>query len=554
MENHQKIIFGWLILKMIIMNKFKTVFNIQISKSELYFILILIFYIILGVILLEQFQYQINDDGIMLISIAQKYFNGDFINAINGYWGPLFSWILLPFLFFGAEPIIYILSSKVLLLGIGLIMLLGLRKLSYHLAIDEKIRALLLFASSIALIGFSLIVTTSDLLFSCILIYYLSIIFDTNYINKIHYGLFCGFLGALAYLSKAYGFPFFICHFTVFNLIFYLKYKNYRKKIFKNFLIGITIFCIISGVWVGIISEKYDYVTIGTSGGYNQALVGPLSQGHPMHYLGFIEPPNDSSISSWEDPSYFEVQKWNSFSSWDNFKHQIDIISFNIMAVFFITQSFSILSILIIIGALAIIIKKYLIKRSFDSLFYFMLSLFIYSSGYVFVLIEERYLWLNYFILLLMGGYLLTKLFSSSLVNSNKIKNFLLVIFVFSFIVNPIITLSTGIDYVNSEKELYILTNELKEDGVQGNIASIGGYYSSLYISYYLKSKYYGESPANIRYYNLEKDLKDNNIDYLFVWDNLEHDDTFLAKYKIVKEVKMSGSQILTIYFLKNPP
>ncbi len=533
------------------MNKYKSVLNIQITKSELFFILILIFYVTIGLILLEQFQYQINDDGIMLISIAQKYYDGDFINAINGYWGPLFSWILVPFLFFGTEPGFYIFTSKALLLGIGLIMLLGLRKLSYLLDIEEKIRLMILFVSSIALLSFSLIVTTPDLLISCILVYYFAIIFDNKYINNIRYGVFCGFLGVMAYLSKSYGFPFFICHFTIFNLIFYLSFKNNRKKIFKNFLIGLSIFLAISGIWIGIISEKYDYITIGTSGEYNHALVGPTSQGHPMHYLGFIEPPNDSSISAWEDPSYFEIQKWNFFSSWANFKHQINLISHNLINLLLIIEYFSILSIFIIMGSVYILINKYMSKMPFDTLFYFMLSLLIYSAGYMLVLVEERYLWLNYFILILMGGYILTKLLNSSLINNHMIKKFLIAIFLLSFLINPLLLLYDGIEYVNSEKELFNISNDLKEGGIQGNIASVKGYYASLYISYYLKSKYYGESTTNMNSDNLEKELINNDIDYIFVWNNLDANYPFLKKYEKVKEIKMNNSKILKVYYLK---
>ncbi|MHC4720172.1 MAG: hypothetical protein ACYSYT_06835, partial [Planctomycetota bacterium] len=58
---------------------------------------------ILGGALVGHYRYQINPDGISYISVAQKYLAGDFAGAINGYWGPLYSWLLMPFLYFGIE-------------------------------------------------------------------------------------------------------------------------------------------------------------------------------------------------------------------------------------------------------------------------------------------------------------------------------------------------------------------------------------------------------------------------------------------------------------------
>jgi len=533
------------------MNEFRIFLRGQISKYFL-FIIILIIYIVLGLILFGYYQYQINDDGIMLISIALKYYAGDIQNAINGYWGPLFSWILLNFIFFGKEPFFLLISSKALSLIIGFIMIIGLHKLSHYIDMEEKIRILILFVCTIAILSFALIVTTSDLLMSCILIYYFNFLFDKKYLHKISYGFFCGLLGALAYLSKAYAFPFFIFHFTIFNLIFYLHFKSERKNIFKIFSIGIFIFFVISGVWMFIISEKYNSFTIGTSGEYNHALVGPESQGHPMHYLGFIKPPNNSAISAWEDPSYFKMERWNFYGSWDNLKHQMGIISINILKIILIIEYFSFLSILIIICSLIFFLKKFIHKEFFNISVYFFLSFLIYSVGYVFVLVEERYLWIDYFILILLGGFFLNRLLKISLIKTNYKKYFLIVAFLLSFILTPMITLSDGMSYVSSQKELYFVSKELNDKGVNGNIASIGGYYYSLYLSYFLESKYYGESQPNISSKDLKKDLDYHKINYLFVWNNAEDKHIFLKDYTMIYERKFHNNFILKIYVINS--
>ncbi len=67
-----------------------------VLKKNYVLIFILILYFVFGLFLLNYYQYILNSDGISYISIAQKYMVGDFGNAINGYWGPLLSWLMIP--------------------------------------------------------------------------------------------------------------------------------------------------------------------------------------------------------------------------------------------------------------------------------------------------------------------------------------------------------------------------------------------------------------------------------------------------------------------------
>ena len=49
-------------------------------------------------------RYRIDPDTISYISIAQKYLRGEWTDAVNGFWGPLYSWLLVPFLAAGSDP------------------------------------------------------------------------------------------------------------------------------------------------------------------------------------------------------------------------------------------------------------------------------------------------------------------------------------------------------------------------------------------------------------------------------------------------------------------
>ncbi len=121
-------------------------------KFDFRLALVLIIYLILGIFLIKYYRYQINPDGISYISIAQKYLNGDFTNAINGYWGPLISWLLMPFLYWGVEPL---LAAKVLNLIIGLITIMALCGLSHRFPMSGSIRTVVLFSAIPVVLSFA---------------------------------------------------------------------------------------------------------------------------------------------------------------------------------------------------------------------------------------------------------------------------------------------------------------------------------------------------------------------------------------------------------------
>ena len=102
------------------------------SKIDVRLIIILIIYLILGIILFRYYQYQINNDGIGYINTAHSYMSGNVYGSISDYWGPLLSWLLIPFLLFGHTPLAALQSTKLLSIIIGFFTIIGIRQLSYR--------------------------------------------------------------------------------------------------------------------------------------------------------------------------------------------------------------------------------------------------------------------------------------------------------------------------------------------------------------------------------------------------------------------------------------
>lgn len=511
-----------------------------VLKKNYVLIFILILYFVFGLFLLNYYQYILNSDGISYISIAQKYMGGDFGNAINGYWGPLLSWLMIPFLYFSSNPLSNLYLAKLLSLIIGFFTIIGAKLLSDKFRIDGWVQTIFLFSLIPIVLTFSLYEITPDLLIVCFMVFYLSFIFDDKYAMNLRNGLFCGLLGGLAFLTKSYAFVFFILHFTFFNLVFYFQdiSRENKKIIFKNFLLGLTIFFIISGAWITLISDKYGDLTIGSAGKYNYELVGPESQGPAMFYQGLIKPPNDSAISAWEDPSYFNMESWSPLSSWSNLDHQLKLIWSNFLDIINIFILYSIFSILILIGTIVFVIKTHF-KTFKKSIIYLLVSILICVGLYSFILVESRYLWLIYFLIMIMGIIMINCYYKLGKLNGIR-RNILLALLIISFIMAPIQGLVFNLDI---EKNVYSLSQTLHDDyDVNGKIASNKNWELTIYLVYYLNSKYYGMTINNKDANSVNGQLMSNEIDYYLVWD--DNNDYQLLDYEEITDGRIPGLKV----------
>ena len=523
--------------------------NRVFKKKDIVFIFVLLVYFLAGLLLIGYYKYQINPDGISYISIAKAYLGGDFGRAINGYWSPLISWLLLPFLKLKVDPL---LATKILSLIVGFFTLIGARLLLNRFKILEYIKSIILFLliPNILYLGFS--IATPDLLSVCLLVYYFYIIFDPSYYIKLHKVVLCGFLGVLLYLSKGYNFYFFILSFFLINSIYLFDKKERRLDIIKKSVLGFLIFFVISSVWITLISKKYQQVTVGTTGKYNYAIVSLNANSHPIHYQGFLDPPNDKAISSWEDPTYLEVDMWSPLGSVQNFRRQLKILEYNFKETLLIYNQYNYFLptiLMIFLGYVLLSIAQIKAPTIKYEIIMPSLMVVLYLSGFLLIAVIDRHIFISIVLIMLMGGYLLTKAFESSFFTRTR-KIVLLGIFIISFSVFSIQFLKTNRDV---GKNIYNLANTLRSNyNIQGNVGSNNGsWHNTLYLSYYLGLRYYGESEKGIEEQSLRNELVEHNIDYYFVWGNIDYNNKFLSPYKEITNNKLQGLKIYNIKEIK---
>jgi hypothetical protein len=442
--------------------------------------------------------------------------------------------------------------------------IVGVWILSHRFEISEKIRGAVILSLLPIMLLFAL-VALFDFLLVCFIVYYLGIVFNNEYHNKLSRGVFCGILGALAYFSKSYAFPFFIVHFLVMNVIHFIRRstKHEKRNVLRNAIAGFVVFLFISTPWISAISMKYDHLTFSNQGKGNFAPIGPddpktgLERGVIIFHKGFFPPTNKTSPSLCDDPSYIweNIESWSPLDSTSHFKHFIKNILHNIIEAIDIFEQYSKLSIAIIISCILMLMAGLL--NSQPLMLYSFVTILIYTGGYLPFHLELRYLWTVYILLLLMGGQVLTFIFRNSFFNKKILQNVLIALFALSFMFTPLRHYARAGNN-NMNKEMYNLSTELKNKyKIQGNIASNrewehiathDSWHKTFRLSYWLNGRYYGQTQAVISDDELAKELEKYNIDYYFVWGESQNIPQFLSNYR---EITNGAFTDLKIYSLK---
>ena len=275
-----------------------------------------IFYLLSAAIIFPYVRwYADNPDTFQYIAIAQKYLSGDWTHAVNGYWSPLISVLLIiPILIFEND----LLAFKILQLLTGIFTLCQWSNLLNKIPLRNNLRIILLFISIPFFLDYALLNCTPDLLFMGLLFLLLNLILSGNISEDKNLAIKTGITGGLLYLTKAFAFPFFIA-FTIFIILFEIYRKTNHKPNWKNISKLYGVFFLISFFWIIILSSRYNKFTISEAAVFNSSReVAPLpgrSSELPILNKGLYAPPVNS-FSAWESPGdYVNDERVTFFNS-----------------------------------------------------------------------------------------------------------------------------------------------------------------------------------------------------------------------------------------------
>jgi len=269
-----------------------------------------------------------NPDAVAYLQIARHIVDGRFDLAVNGYWGPLLSWLMAPFLAFGVDRLI---AARVVLVISALLFLLGAMCLFRALGFRGLTFACLSFLTAAASISWSVDAITPDLLGAGIMLFACSKTFSADWTESRALQVASGLAWGIGYMAKAIVLPIGIAVTIAAGLLAALA--GQRRQALRAAAVSLLLIALTSGPWITILSLKYRKPTFSTVGPIAHALIGPrdINRRNPL-VLGFRTPERGRLIVS-EDPTVIPFRDWSPFASRQNMHDQLEVCRRNLRAI-----------------------------------------------------------------------------------------------------------------------------------------------------------------------------------------------------------------------------
>ncbi|MCC7233375.1 MAG: hypothetical protein IT242_10550 [Bacteroidia bacterium] len=483
--------------------------------------------------------YAENPDTFQYLSIAQKYASGNISLAINGYWSPLISWLIAPFLLTGLHPILSFKLIQFLLAVYGLHCWNRL----VTLCISEKLYASWLKWMAVPfMLSFSLLNLTPDLLFLVCMLQLLRLAMKADWLMSFDSVIKTALTGALLFFSKAFGFPFFIA----FVLVLAVRGRRMKKSahLFRNYFFSTGLFLMVSLIWILPLSLRYGRPTISRSVSFNLSReVAPLpgrTVQLPVLSGGLIAPSGEQSASAWESPGdAIPVHTMHPLQSADDAKYYTGVLNRNLLTIWYydFRNQAGLFFLLSIAGLLVSRRRKELMSD--EKLFIPLLVVVLVYGGYSLILVHTRYVWICTLLMLLLIFRIAGILFPHT-VHSVWMRILLGVVlllavkrpvkeiffiqdkdiplqWIWKAVRNPLTTLDI---MYRPDRQLHEISLEMKAKNIRGTAIASGrvdefprdSYTAALYLSYCSGNRYFGQTtfdsgtstetdPLGIQYY-----------------------------------------------------
>ncbi len=369
--------------------------NKRSSAELLIYLLPFFLLIVLAVLYYPSYKYHIEGDGIGYLASVKRYVNGDYYNAVNGYWSPLNIWIVAILVKFSGWPIVqsaYLVNT----LAFSGVLLLGI-KLASQFIKSNWIRCLLGITMAIYWAVNMQLALFADGINAFLLLSFLLLLLRSDFYQRPVLWVCAGVIAALAYLSKAYSF-YAIPLLTL--IISYYKRKTDHgftwRDLKRPFTITATVAIImvaLSFPWIYILHDKYKIWTISTSGTLNSSwlVYGKMYFGDEINVL--VPPPYKDSLSCWEDLWFHKGQMVGMFSSAEVFLLKIRRLFINLMKWPGTVSEISPFYFVIWVCSIAYLFR---LRNSADPKPRWMtllLVFLIFPIGYFIVSVNARYIW-----------------------------------------------------------------------------------------------------------------------------------------------------------------
>lgn len=444
------------------------------------------------------YQYVSDLDAIGYMEVAHHYLKGEWKLAVNGFWNPLHSWLVVPLLKLGLNDwAAFKISNLIFSLG----SLWAVYSLINKFSLDEWLKTAIQFASIIILLHYCYFELAADALLVFLLLIYFNLIKQEDFFESIPKNLLAGFIGALFYLAKSYGFPFFIFHFLVIHIFL----NPSRSNAVKQLAAGFFTFFLFTFPWLMALHWKYGEWMIAF-GKFNAHW---NFSGEPLPGPVFQTPPHEGSSSVWEDPWHVKVDNLQSVPFIKVALHQIRVVLFNFQAWVKNIHDLSFLA-----PAILFVSGFMYFKHKTKEWLYLLIGMLALPSGYLLLHLETRFIWASSFIFFIAGALLMQQLFLHAQMK-NWQRSIVWLFFFGSFLLEPINQLK---DQVYGHKSIFDTAEQMKQQQINGSFTSNAKVDECMVFAYLSKNPFYTINKPSYYTKELLTEIRQYKIRYYFFY------------------------------------
>jgi hypothetical protein len=279
----------------------------------------------------------LNNDTLAYINLAERYAVGDWQHAINGFWSPMYSWVLCVCKLIGL-PVLqccYVINFIVAALGLYVLCKLGRRYLVqplFYIAFSLYSLLLMLFYAMSSL--------TPDLMAAVFCLWFILLVTDQRFTFNKRTQWLAGFVAACAYFSKLYNFV--PIHLFMFSWLActLLKKNEARSKQLFPIIKTYGVFVLLSTMWIAILSLHEGKLVVTTAGGFNHNYMSPDYGGVYPTNANLLAPPFEKAYSAQTDPAHLlDNYNWSPFNDTRSFLHQVNLIKRSLVELIIILDA-----------------------------------------------------------------------------------------------------------------------------------------------------------------------------------------------------------------------
>jgi hypothetical protein len=267
-------------------------------------------------------RYLLNPDAVSYIQLANHYVNGEWRLGVSGYWGPLLTWLMVPLIAAGQDPMV---AARVVMVLSGLLFLAGGVAALRALQLPRSAIVLGAWVIALASVMWSVENITPDLLLSGIVCFAVGQLLSTGWIASRHTQLLAGVLFGAAFLAKAAALPMALASIISIGFLWLVKEHWALKPVARAAGVTVLGLLLVATPWIAVLSLTYGKLVVSTSGPIAHALSGPKDVDRSPGIKRF-HTPEPGRLAAWEDPPTLEYRYWSPFDSLAYFKFQLSMM------------------------------------------------------------------------------------------------------------------------------------------------------------------------------------------------------------------------------------